>query len=736
MNSTITLYIGCQVVPDRNFVLDEPDGSLAIEAHLSALTSETISGMQYFKHGLSRSLKLDRNQSSLMMGKDSVDLNYVKIVNGEENPIYYFVVGKEWRGEETVKLELAMDTLNTFRFDVDYPVSPKSLTRRMHKPRFDESSISGNNVKRTVDFKSEEISVPLYWIPQDEYELLDLEGKEEIEWSLYYKTADDQENSPVECYLVPSESIAIKVRQDGGRINPLDIPNNKYVVFAATYGNGPLTFVCDGVSASTYYDEDDDENQYYGIVAIKNDGGNLKMYYAKFDDRGLGLIVMVFGPQIAEGDIYVQNAPASVYGHQMDSLPNSYEWFNNQIYDDSNVDKTFSMGTLVVRAINGKDSIDRTLAENIKIINIPYSPTSYSVNADGSYAFSPCWSYDLNTGFLKLNDHSAEFRNTVRTGISDVTSVLTDKLSLMNRTGNGLRSIFDSKLLHSDFYRPKFVYDSFSFSYEMEKIDTTYVSYTSIPFRFDFVMSRNIVSKFAFIIGYYGYKSYSSDYRFVVTVSRNNEEVLYNSAYINYIRMGYNYDLKSKERQEGTTAFGIGLSSAGLLASTVLGAATGNPVAIGGLIASGIGLVSQIANLAKTTAQNEDNIQRKISDARMQGVSVLNGDDFDVMYAYTHNKAKLLVYRVSSQMEKVLSDLFHYGGYLVNEQRVPSVSGRYWFNYAQADLVLGDTANLPMDVEEDIKAKFSAGVTFLHHRKGRFDFAQEMENLENFLIIE
>ena len=85
-------------------------------------------------------------------------------------------------------------------------------------------------------------------------------------------------------------------------------------------------------------------------------------------------------------------------------------------------------------------------------------------------------------------------------------------------------------------------------------------------------------------------------------------------------------------------------------------------------------------------------------------------------------------------MEKILDDLFYYGGYVCNEQKVPNINTRYWFNYLQAILILNDSNNLTEEIKNDIKEKFDNGVTFLHYRNNKFDFAQEMENFEIYLI--
>ena len=85
-------------------------------------------------------------------------------------------------------------------------------------------------------------------------------------------------------------------------------------------------------------------------------------------------------------------------------------------------------------------------------------------------------------------------------------------------------------------------------------------------------------------------------------------------------------------------------------------------------------------------------------------------------------------------MESILDDLFYYGGYISNEQKIPNVKSRYWFNYLQASLVIEETNNLTEEIENDIKEKFENDVTFLHYRQNKFDFKQEMENIEKKLV--
>ena len=118
----------------------------------------------------------------------------------------------------------------------------------------------------------------------------------------------------------------------------------------------------------------------------------------------------------------------------------------------------------------------------------------------------------------------------------------------------------------------------------------------------------------------------------------------------------------------------------------------------------------------------------------MQAISVMNADDYDLLYAYSQNKAKICEYEVSPRMKKVLDDLFFYCGYVINEQGKPNVNTRRSFNFVQASLMVNHTNNLPNEIVDDIKEKFEQGVTFLHYSFNKFDFNQDKENIERSIL--
>ena len=153
--------------------------------------------------------------------------------------------------------------------------------------------------------------------------------------------------------------------------------------------------------------------------------------------------------------------------------------------------------------------------------------------------------------------------------------------------------------------------------------------------------------------------------------------VIMNKYYINYLRNGYNYDLKSKERQDVAGGVGIGLSAAALVGSIALTASGyGTAAGVAGIVGSVTSLVSSSVNYAKTVAQNEQNIAQKLSEARNQAVSVQNADDVDLLNAYSGNRAKLCTYKITDRMKKALYDLFWFCGYSTQEQKVPDIDTR------------------------------------------------------------
>lgn len=741
MTSTIILYYGSKVIKDKNFILDYSGTYYGITDYLNTLTKTTITNFQYVKHSLSLSIKLNLSQSNLEMGKSANDMNYCKITNGTENPKFYFIMNKIWRSENTIELVLLMDTLNSFKYGVEYAISKKTFIKRQHKDRFALSSYDSDLNKyyliRKIDLKSEEINAPLY---RGNFQII--QDGSGVDWKLYYKNSSNPGESPVDCYLVPNEPVKLEYISSDGVLDENNLPSGYYCIFFYDYNTPSLVFDVDGVQ----YSPENSSAGGYSIkqaIAFLNDGGTIKAYWMQCSYNGQGSVYGSWTTISNNVSNITMNTTGNVLCHKVSSLPNASTIVNNTLWLPVNAETTLVTGGTSTQVVYGDNSIDKTLESNIKIINCPYSPTPFTIDSDDVFTFDSCWSYNVGDGKLKLSDFNKRFKNHVVCNyVFDVRNDLIIECTPSQLGNNVSRHFKDSKLFHSDFYRPKFVYDSFVKVFPLEQMSTFGINKNTLgkKLEFDFVMSRNIVSKFLFKFDF-TWSNPIEDYPNIICVSRNNEEVLYSSQYLNYVRTGFNFDQKAKERQDAMAGVGIGLNVAGLVASGIIGVATGNPLAIGSAVGSGIGLVNQLVSYAKTSVQNEENIQRKLAESKMQSVAVLNADDYDLLYEYTSNKAYMTYYTISSQMESILDDLFYYGGYVVNAQDIPNVTSRYWFNYLEANLVIDNENNIPEDIMNDIIEKFNNGVTFLHghvitgYQYIVFDLNQEKENMETSLVI-
>lgn len=592
-----------------------------------------------------------------------------------------------------------------------------------------------------IDLKSEGITPPLY--KSSEQNFNEPSG---VSWSLLYKNSGTPNESPVDCFLYPSENLTVEVPSTANTLNKNNVPSDKYAIIFAPY-NTPVptfTFTDDNNTTRNFTPgyRTNMADEYIDVIAFKATANGVDVWtitasYSTYVGQWWGTWTKVASET---NSVSVNGSFASLAYYPNTSLP-TVAWISSHYNESVYATGSISMAALIQATLNNKDSIDRTDEKNIKLITLPYAPTPVVIDHNTSeITIGNEWYFNLSDGTLKLIDFNSKFKNRIESDQALLTSPLFYNTYQATWDGTASRgSIVDPKLLHSDFYYKKFVYDSFSKIFRLECIDwdTSFRKNKETHFTFDFITSRNIVSKFMFMFPQYltGSKGIE-DYDNILPVARNNEEVLFNSQYLNYLRTGYNYDLKTKERQEAAGAAGLGISIGSLLASIALTASGyGTAIGIAGIVGSVAGIASSTINYAKTLAQNEENIQRKLQESQNQAVSVLNADDFDLLEAYSGNIAKMCTYKTSVQMTDALSDIFHYAGYAVNEQYKPQIDTRYWFNFLQADLVITWTQNLSKEIIELIKKKFSEGVTFFHCHGSQWDLAQSKENIEKWIAI-
>ena len=793
MTSEINIYYNCKITPSKLFIVD------SISDYLSTLTKVQIQKFQYVRQNINISIKIDKSQTNLdfslsnnmnycsiqngsekicyyfisnkrQVSQDTIELYLEMDTINTFKPTTDFTIQNktlinrqhknrfikkelEYSGEftgisydqdyssllnittwtikstpyeELVGAEVVSFEISLFPESGSHTLSVVGGTFQIGSDGHIEFFIteSGNialvtiraqitlvyKVERTyrkIDLQSEGLTPVLYG--KDEYKV----SGDNQSWYLIYK------GNPIKCFVCADEQFDVTMAS-GNTISATDLTAGTYYYILAYENNKEdVSIKTDtGLSFEAYFDYVSSPfTTERSIIQYWRDGANIKLkkyYYTE---------TMFFG--------YVFTNATKTYTFS------SFEFTSNQssvivktlpneTHDISTIRNggTESVSLITTTSTNHMFSeVDITSADLVKIIKLPYRP----------YNNLSAFKYDPQEHMIYLDNLSIPL--DYKQELSDYNPLDELTISLPTRTLDTLKSHqYESKLFHSDYYQPKFIYDSYAYVFELERVNLEY--YNHIPFSFVFSVTNTINSRFLFTFDTYITDGYcQEDYPAILYVARNNEVTILSSDYLNYLKMGYNYDVKTKERQEAGLWIGAGLSLVGSIASFASSGVT-HGFGIAGGISLATTAMAQIVSAVNTTAQAEATQNQKLFQYKNQRASVFGADDVDLMCRYTDNKAKFMLYKVSERMENILFDLFYYTGYISGERGTPSIHTRVWFNFLACELEIDENSskNIPEAIINDIKMKYSAGVTFLHKNTlsgvATWDFAQQYENWE------
>ena len=603
--------------------------------------------------------------------------------------------------------------------------------------KIQEASLASRYINRKIDLYSEGLNPILY--KEEKGELL---PPEENTWYLIYKNADDatEENpQPVDCYLAPKLTARVKTKQQYllQSENAQDgvVPEGYWFTISAGYAGVDVSI--DGrivrlgerqvlsswhFVALQFYVPANSQKMTVKIVEEVDyyDGQGGYLYTNTYT------IETIYNVDKIEILSNLEHYPAYKSADTSDNELPKKSVYNSNYSFDRDISTTQILNTI--------DSIDRTDSKLVRIFELPYNPVNIEVDTDGNLVFADNWNYDSALGIMKLTDLNMKFEHEIETSVENPFTPVLGDLNIGSTTGSETRKIKDSKLFHSDYYQPKFIYDSFGFVFQLEKMK--HKIYSDNYFKFEFVMTTTIRSRFLF-----GFKDYelvhsTEDYDNILVVGRNNESVLYSSPYLTYLRTGYNIDVKAKERTERTAIIGGILQGVGkIMDIATLGGVKKVSSRVEQGYSSGATLASTIVNTINTIAESEESMERKLSTLKAQAVGVEGSDDIDLLGYYANNRAKYAIYKVSERLEKELDNLFYYTGYISNEMKIPNTGTRYWFNFVSAEIVFSNLMGNISDIcLQEIKNLWKEGVVFLHEHSGNYDFEQVKENWETFLV--
>lgn len=687
--SVLTLY-KTNITPDRNACVDSINDYLADNiAKYGDESPMTFTDFQYQKIKLDMTFDVPIAQSYIK----KQFCNYAKVT--QDGMDYYFFITDNTRlSEKATRLTARLDTINTFRNK--FTISSKSNVLRQHKNRFkttDRFDVLGFNLHPVIDKIDEGIS-PLLLKKSDEI-IKDI-TKADTNWYLIYETKiADTESKPFEVWLLPKTQVPYDTGYSASvTITPLVIGSNYFVFFGDENGGG---------DDYIYWQDPDNPSRVAKTLIEYLPNGNIAM-------------------STTTSSASWTFTSEKVY-HYSGTDPSNLSPFVVRAWTTGTI-KAGAVGTAYLDTI---DTIDRSQPNIAKIIELPYLPDD-NITWTGDVMSLTGSKFERVNQRLHLKSYVSEFERTIKEKEIGVFALPVDAMTKAAFTGLSYDKKYESKLLNSAFYNYKLAYDVFATSIDMEKINNpVYNQKIKIKFK----PSNNLSSELAFKWELQQSATYESlqDYYNVLISNRNNEIGLYTSEYLNYLRIGYNYDMKQKNRNVASSWIASGL----MLGAGALDIAFGTKVLGVGMITSAL---ANIANSVKNTIDSEKTLEQKLKEYENQSASIRDASAIDLFNWYNGNKIHLMIYQPSNEMTEQLTKLFHYCGYNRNRQEAIETNTRIRFNFVQAEVLFESWDYTIQEFLNDIKQRFAIGVTYYHVYNGEYDWNQSKENWETFLFTE
>lgn len=698
--------------PEYNGVYEE------IETYLSTLTPTYSTEYKFIDPALNVVIKIDASSHQF----DTRNIgNFVRATDGS-NIWYYFIMNCQWRGKETLLLELGLDTLNTFWKELKF--SNESHITRRYKDRF-IGDHQGRGIP-VVDAYPEEISTP----PQIRTSKKVIGDPEK--WYLIYKTdyvqTSELSENPVSCYTCAETEQTIATQNVGTVTWPAaSMASN---VWYALYGKA-----CAGFTVKF-------AGQTLNIKTVA--GRENYLYFYKESNTAIKLVYVEFPVNPQYGDMVINEYSAGtiefltatfVYMQQSEhptKPTNATEAGKILAGLDNSTQVWLMAGTQYTNLSAFSDWYNRNKTDSriVRIIQLPYAPFQKETTTDGRLVIPDGWKPE--DALLKLTNPNIEFRHTIATE-----TVQIPELDIENFTPQHapLGATYEPKLYNSAFSSFKFMYDSnvYVFNPEENPDPVGFPNSATITFHASTTLDNTLAFEFD------TYLNQTQDYGEFIISNRSNSIPYYTNDYLHYLRFGKAVD----ERQAGFNIAGAAVRGLGGTLSTAssiaggIGLAIGKGAAVGGgalgvagAIAGGvIGLVSTAVGISQTNANARDTINAKIDQYTHQASNVNGTSDVSIFDIYGKNKLLYVTYSPREEFKNAIYDYFRYYGYACDEYGdIKQMYTRVYSDYFVVEPVFED-ALLWTPYKDDISARLKLGIRVYHYKNG-YDFKLAYENWE------
>ena len=568
----------------------------------------------------------------------------------------------------------------------------------------------------------------------------DSSNKPQMKWYIVYKTrkawsgADSSSSNAIDTYFLPHDSLKVSSSSSSGTgsnivwstLGDCRFNNGNYYVVSTEWSPN-FVFGIGGhsLSASTYC---------MVIIYYELNGSTLDFtIYAYTGTPGAITGCTILTYSVTSPYMSYASFVTLTYFRVLSSMSTD----PSEISQGSKLE--LNAGTTTVAEVDsiGFSDLDRTDPLLVKVIEAPYCPAEIQYSS-GNYSLENC-TFDEATKMFKPTS-TTKWRQLLRNYDNNTLNIVPAVPTYEDVSAIAVDdefSGFDPKLLHSDFYALKVVYDTFAVSVELENTVVTanasIIGTTARQIRAVWHFSPDINSVFLISANCRDdasdyLKSKTQDFGQFAVVDRNNEKPLFTNAYLNYMRVGYNYDQKSKALQNWAAIAGVVASAAGAAVGMAAGQAPVTAMSIASLISSASGLGFGIAS-------REVSMQAKLAELKAQGTSVAGVSDVAILDQYCL-QARFIEYRPDPEVISSLAGLFHLYGYATGCFKKPDVMSRSLWNYLEADVVLDQNAvkGIPQQVAARAIEQFRNGVTIMHSDHDILDMTQKYENWEEALL--
>ena len=692
--------------PEYNGVYED------IETYLNTLTPTYSTEYKWIEPALNVVIKIDA--SSHQFDNRNIG-NFVRATDGT-NIWYYFVMNCQWRGKETLLLELGLDSLNTFWKDLKF--SKESHITRRYKDRF-ENNRKGQGLP-VVDAYPEEIHTP----PQIR-KTKEVIGDTE-KWYLIYKTdyvqTSELSENPVSCYTC-AETKQTLLTHNVGTVSWTAASMTDRLWYAL-YGRA-----CDGFQIKignqtiTINTANETTEQNY-LYFYKESNTVIKLISVSFFNQGTVQIRPFSGPKIEF--INAQFVYSQSSDRPADPI-DAAEAGKILVGLDDSTKVLIMAGAALADLLPFSEwyKLNKTDARLVRIVELPYAPFQKKVDANGKLNIPEGWAAE--GALLKLTDPNIEFKNIIGSKTIQI-----PKLDINDFTPQHapLGPAYEPKLYNSAFSSFKFVYDSNVYAFAPEENPTPWVSPydATITFHYSTTLDNTLAFEFATNL------NQNQDYGEFLISNRSNSLPYYTNEYLNYLRYGKAID----EKQAGFNVASTTASAAGTIATTAasvaagagLAAAKGSSLGMAGAIAGAVaGAIVAGVSIARSAKTSWDAMNNKIDQYTHQASNNRGTSDVSIFDVYGKNKLLYMTYEPREEFKNSLYDYFRYYGYACDEYGdIKQMYSRVYSDYFVVSPVFQD-ALLWNPFKEDIESRLQIGIRVYHYKNG-YDFQLTYENWE------